>query len=116
MQEAFAMEPMARPDLTEALDSLWAKFLPELQERVALLERANAALAAGTLSVELRAKANAAAHKLAGVLGTFGLTKGTVLAQEAEIIYSGEPDTDPADETHLQQIAAGLRAVLASRK
>lgn len=110
------MEPVERADLAAALDRMWAKFLPEIEERVAVLERANAALAAGTLGVDLRAKANAAAHKLAGVLGTFGLTKGTVLAQEAEILYSGEPDTDPADAVRLQQIAAGLRTVLASKK
>jgi HPt (histidine-containing phosphotransfer) domain-containing protein len=110
------MEPIAQSDLAAALDRMWAKFLPELQERVAVLERANAALAAGTLDVDLRAGANAAAHKLAGVLGTFGLTRGTVLAQEAEIIYSGEPDTDPANAVLLQQIAAGLRTILASRK
>jgi len=95
---------------------MWTKFLPELRERVAILEEANTALATGTLSVELRAKANAAAHKLAGVLGTFGLTRGTVLAREAEIVYSGEPDTDPVEAAHLQEIAAGLQAVLASRK
>ena len=110
------MEPIAQPDLTQALDRMWDKFLPELEQRVAFLERANAALAAGTLNVDLRAAANAAAHKLAGVLGTFGLTRGTVLAQEAEIIYSGESDTDPSNAARLQQIAAELRATLASRK
>ena len=110
------MEPIAQPDLTEALDHMWAKFLPELEKRVAFLDRANAALAAGTLGVDMRAKANAAAHKLAGVLGTFGLTRATVLAREAEIIYSGEPDTDPVNAAHLQKIADELRTLLASRK
>lgn len=110
------MEPGTQNELAEALNRMWTKFLPELEARIAVMEQANAALAAGALNVELRAKANGAAHKLAGVLGSFGLTKGTVLAQEAEILYSGEPDADPAYASRLKEIAAGLRAALASRK
>ena len=55
-----------------------------------------------------------AAHKLAGVLGTFGLTKGTILAREAEMLYSG--DADPASAPQLAEIAAQLQALIASRK
>ena len=110
------MEPIAQPDLTQALDRMWDKFLPELEQRVAFLERANAALAAGTLNVDLRAAANAAAHKLAGVLGSFNLTRGTVLARELEILYSRENGPDPAMGAQLASLAAELRAVLASHK
>ena len=80
------MSPAKPTVLSEALDRLWIQFLPQMQERVSTLEAACTALAAGTLSVEQRAEANTAAHKLAGVLGTFGLTKGTVLAREAEVM------------------------------
>jgi HPt (histidine-containing phosphotransfer) domain-containing protein len=67
------------------------------------------------LSTEQRAAANSAAHKLAGVLGTFGLTRGTVLAREAEMIYSGEPDTDAAAEAQLKMITAQLRTLIENR-
>ena len=60
---------------------MWAQFLPQIQERVAVLETAAEAFAAGRLSKQHEA-AKTAAHKLAGVLGTFGLTQGTVLARE----------------------------------
>ncbi len=110
------MEPAQQPALAAALDQMWTRFLPQMEERVAILEAAEAALAAGTLSITQRAEANAAAHKLAGVLGTFGLTKGTILAREAEIIYSGEPETDPAAAARLTEITAQLRTIVQNRK
>jgi HPt (histidine-containing phosphotransfer) domain-containing protein len=110
------MAPEKQPFLAEALDRLWGQFLPQIEERVKTLEAASAALAADTLTVEMRAQANAAAHKLAGILGTFGLTKGTILAREAEIVYSGEPETDPAAAKRLIEIATELRSIIASRK
>jgi HPt (histidine-containing phosphotransfer) domain-containing protein len=77
-----------QPSLAGALDVLWAKFLPENEERVATLEAASAASARGSLSEDEREAAGSAAHKLAGVLGTFGLTRGTELARELEQMFS----------------------------
>jgi HPt (histidine-containing phosphotransfer) domain-containing protein len=99
--------------MNEALDRLWKQFLPQIEERVAALESAGAALAADRLSDNQREAAQAAAHKLAGVLGTFGLTKGTVLAREAELMYSG--DTDPEAAPQLAEIAQRLKALVAGR-
>ena len=110
------METVAQASLGEALDRLWKQFLPQIEERVARLEAAGEALAEGRLSTDQRGLANAAAHKLAGVLGTFGLTKGTILAREAEILYSGDQDTDPESAARLADIAAELRAMVSSRK
>jgi HPt (histidine-containing phosphotransfer) domain-containing protein len=110
------MSPAKPTVLSSALDRLWIQFLPQMKERVSTLEAACSALATGTLSMDQRAEANTAAHKLAGVLGTFGLTKGTVLAREAEILYSGDPDADPEDAARLTVIAAELRTIVASRK
>jgi HPt (histidine-containing phosphotransfer) domain-containing protein len=107
-------EHVTQPELNAALDRLWTQFLPQIEERVATLESAGGALANGELKDELRDAAHAAAHKLAGVLGTFGLTKGTILAREAEMLYSG--DTDPASAALLTDLAAQLRALVASRR
>jgi HPt (histidine-containing phosphotransfer) domain-containing protein len=98
------------------MDGLWARFLPEIKARVAVLEAATQTASEGKLTAEQREASQAAAHKLAGVLGTFGLTKGTVLAREAEILYSGGPDADPEDAARLTLIAAQLRTIVASRK
>lgn len=102
--------------MTEALDRLWTQFRPQMEERVALLEAANRALALDKLSKDQRGEANSAAHKLAGVLGTFGLTKGTVLAREAELFYSGDAEPDPASLPRLTEIAQELKAIVTNRE
>jgi HPt (histidine-containing phosphotransfer) domain-containing protein len=106
----------AQSAMSEALDRMWARFLPQMQERVDTLDAAAQAFAAGSLSVEQQEEALSAAHKLAGVLGTFGLTSGTVLARELELIYSRQNEPDPALAAQLTSIAEALRANIATRK
>jgi HPt (histidine-containing phosphotransfer) domain-containing protein len=65
--------------MSEALGRLWTKFLPEIEQRLELLETAARSLEAGHLAEDDREAAHQAAHKLAGVLGTFGLHRGTEL-------------------------------------
>ena len=102
--------------LSQAIDRLWVRFLPEINERIALLQAAAEAIAAGTLTASRREAAYAAAHKLAGVLGTFGLPRGTVLARELEINFSREGGSDPASGKRHAAIAAELRAMVESRQ
>jgi HPt (histidine-containing phosphotransfer) domain-containing protein len=106
-------EHVAQPELNAALDRLWKQFLPQMEERVATIEAASTALTGGRLTDDQRGAAQTAAHKLAGVLGTFGLTKGTILAREAEMLYAG--DADPASAAQLNDIAAQLRALILAR-
>jgi HPt (histidine-containing phosphotransfer) domain-containing protein len=101
--------------LSQAIDQLWARFLPEIRERVAVLESAAAAVTDKKLSAAHRGKAEAAAHKLAGVLGTFSLTRGTVLARELEVTYSRESSPGPDSGERLASIAAELRTIVESR-
>jgi HPt (histidine-containing phosphotransfer) domain-containing protein len=107
-------DPSIQPEVNAALDRMWMQFLPQIEERVAVLEAASQALSTGELSDELRDAAQAAAHKLAGVLGTFGLMKGTILAREAEMQFSG--DADPESAPQLTEIAGQLRSLIAERK
>ena len=102
--------------MNDAIDRLWAQFLPQLRERVAILDSAATAFAADQLPEPQRAAASAAAHNLAGVLGTFGLTRGTVLARELEIMYSQENGPDAATADKLAKIATELRALVETRK
>ncbi len=108
------MEP-GSPGLSEALDRLWAHFLPEIRERVKVLENAAAALAAGPLTSTERDSAYSVAHKLAGVLGTFNLGRGTTLAREAELVYGREDGPDSASAPRLAAIAAELRVLVENR-
>jgi HPt (histidine-containing phosphotransfer) domain-containing protein len=105
-----------QPSLAGALDALWAKFLPENEERVARLESASAAFSQSRLSQDEREAASSAAHKLAGVLGTFGLTRGTELARELELMFSQPEGLNPARGERMVEIAAQLRTIIASRR
>ncbi len=111
MGDASAATPLA-----EAMNRLWNRFLPQMEERVATLQTAAERLASGTLTEDEQHHAGAEAHKLAGVLGTFGLQDGTELAREAEDICASQPDLNPATVQRLSLIAEQLKALLASRE
>jgi len=101
--------------LAETMNRLWTKFLPQMVERVTTLQRAAERAANGTLDAAEQQTASSDAHKLAGVLGTFGLQEGTELAREAENLYTG-PLNDPATiSARLAQIAEQLQKIIASR-
>jgi HPt (histidine-containing phosphotransfer) domain-containing protein len=108
----------ARPDaaLSQAIDGLWERFLPEISERVAVLEAAVTAATMHKLNGKQREAAQAAAHKLAGVLGTFGLTRGTVLARELELTFARESSPGFSAATKLAEAAAELHAMIENRK
>jgi HPt (histidine-containing phosphotransfer) domain-containing protein len=110
------MEPASQPALAAALNRLWTQFQPQIEQKVAALEAAATGLAAGTLTIAERKQAGSAAHKLAGVLGTFGLATGTILAREAEVFYSRDLQNNPAAAVRLNEIAVQLRAMVASRE
>jgi HPt (histidine-containing phosphotransfer) domain-containing protein len=97
------------------LDQLWVKFLPQMQERVATLQDAANALARGDLPPTVRAEAHSAAHKLAGILGTFGLENGTTLAREAESLLAPGNDLDSPAQQRLDQISTEIRTLILSR-
>ena len=100
--------------LSEAMNLLWQKFLPQMEERVATLQSAAVRLASGSsLIAEEQSRAAAEAHKLAGVLGTFGLKEGTELAREAEVLFEGSLDAAPT--ARLREIAERLQAMIAGR-
>lgn len=101
--------------ISAALDSLWARFLPETTQRVAVLESAAAAAAAGTLTQPMQQRAHAAAHKLAGVLGSFGIPEGTAPARESEHLYALQAVPAPHQAARLAALAAQLRSLIESR-
>jgi HPt (histidine-containing phosphotransfer) domain-containing protein len=108
----------ARTDasLSRALDGLWERFLPEIRERVTLIEAAARDFAAEKLTGELREAAQAAAHKLAGVLGTFGLTRGTELARDLELTFASESVRVPGSNESIAARVAELRGLIENRK
>jgi HPt (histidine-containing phosphotransfer) domain-containing protein len=110
------MSTDAQIALAAALDRMWVEFLPLMRERVATLETAARDFAANKLSIQQHEAASSAAHKLAGICGTFGLTRGTVLARELEIMYSRQNGPDKELAATLASTTAELRAIVESRK
>jgi HPt (histidine-containing phosphotransfer) domain-containing protein len=115
MEEPATATTAVQPTFSMALDQLWTKFLPQIIERIAILESAGDAHASGSLSLALCNNAADAAHKLAGILGSFGLGQGTVLAREAELSYSGVLATDTDTSERLKSLALQLRELVANR-
>jgi Hpt domain len=66
------------------LAGIWERSKTTVAQRVEILRDATAAAVKGRLDESGRLRAVDSAHKLAGVLGTFGLPRGTELAREAE--------------------------------
>lgn len=110
------METSDRSALNDAMNRLWHHYLPQIEERVNTLHIAAIALADGALTAVQCEQASSAAHNLAGVLGTFGLAEGTILAREAEAFYCIGPPVDYSSVNgRLAEVVTQLRAMIASR-
>jgi HPt (histidine-containing phosphotransfer) domain-containing protein len=101
--------------VAEAMKRLWVQYLPKIEERVLELEMAAAACINGNLTEHQREQARAAAHKLAGVLGTFGLDRGTQLAREVELYYSDPNAFEAGHALRPAEIAAQIRAIVTAK-
>ncbi len=99
-------------DKTDALlATLWVRIQPLVEERLATLDQAAAAASAGTLGDELRKKAAANAHNLAGSLGMYGYDEGTRVARQLEVLLNGAAP----DAVRLGGLIAELRSVLITK-
>ncbi|NJM89480.1 MAG: response regulator [Hydrococcus sp. RU_2_2] len=93
------------------LKVVWEKFKGQTGARVTILEQATAALRENALEDELQLQAKAAAHKLAGALGVFGLAEGSRLAREIEQTFSRKTIALNRIE-HLSELVVELRQLL----
>src|SRR5512135_2858075 len=79
--------------LQARLRKAWVQTRTLRAERLAVLEAAVSAADSGALGQEQRSSAVAAAHKLAGSLGVFGLSTASICARDVEENFSAErPD------------------------
>jgi HPt (histidine-containing phosphotransfer) domain-containing protein len=90
------------------LSALWDRSRHTVIERAALLQAAGALLTHDRLDEATRQSAVDSAHKLAGVLGTFGLPQGTELAREAEIFFGRSTPAEKKEIEQLQVLLAEL--------
>ena len=107
--------PSQAEKLQEMLQAMWKTSRPAILERFQTIRDAEKMLASGSLDEDARKNAESAAHKLAGVLGTFGLPQGTQLASQIEVLLASSA---PIDATHVHELAASLdqlEAIIASK-
>ena len=102
-------------EMEALLQTLWRQNYGVLQERLRLIRSACDELAAGSLDDQTRSEGEAAAHKLAGILGTFGLPQGSALASKIEVSLSSAESAGKCGAPQLQSWLEELEAVVASR-
>jgi HPt (histidine-containing phosphotransfer) domain-containing protein len=106
--------PEQAKEMDELLQALWVKNYPLLVERMKLIHAAKDKLNAGSLNMQTRKDGEEAAHKLAGILGTFGLPQGSVLASKIEVLLSGDASISREGAAELSSSVEELDAVIAS--
>lgn len=95
----------ASQQIQAMLDVMWKNSRAIITERVRSLRGAQQSLAQGALDRITRKDAESAAHKLAGILGTFGLPQGSVLASRIERVMAQD---DGINQQQQQELAAWL--------
>ena len=94
--------------LQSMISALWDRSRHTVVERAALLRTAGDLLAQNRLDKATQMNAVDSAHKLAGVLGTFGLPRGTDLAREAEVLFGQSTQPGKVEIERLQVLLAEL--------
>lgn len=90
------------------ISALWDRSRHTVVERAALLQTAGDLLAHNRLDEATQMHAVDSAHKLAGVLGTFGLPRGTDLAREAEVLFGRSTKPGKIEIERLQVLLTEL--------
>lgn len=106
-------DPSEQDQLRDTLAAIWTRSRTELLERQATIGRGLPELEGRTDDLQLRESIRSEAHKLAGVLGTLGVPRGTDLAREIEERL--DLLAPPPDFAELERLAAELRAEIESR-
>lgn len=91
--------------LHDLLATLWCRSEETIAERLEVLRASYHRLQQDATDQAARRSGADAAHKLAGILGTFGLPSGTELARQTEIDLDA---TTPLTAVHLE----GMRDVI----
>jgi HPt (histidine-containing phosphotransfer) domain-containing protein len=94
---------------------MWKNSRATITERTRTLRQAQEKLAKGTLEGKERKEAESAAHKLAGILGTFGLPQGTALASRIENLLATEGQIEEQQQHELAAWLDDLEAQIASK-
>jgi HPt (histidine-containing phosphotransfer) domain-containing protein len=108
-----SQDPEAKKQkLQSLLAALWDRSRQTVTDRIETLQEAKSLAAASKLDEPARLRAVDSAHKLAGVLGTFGLPHGTELAREAEEVFGQQAIIGPAELERLGALLDDLASMI----
>jgi DNA-binding response OmpR family regulator/HPt (histidine-containing phosphotransfer) domain-containing protein len=102
-------------DPLDFLTAIWNRHYPEMLDRVASIDRVLINLTDRSFTPEIRHQAWQSAHTLAGSLGTFGLTLGSKVAKQIELLLAGDGNLTTADILQLQTGVDCLHQEIASK-
>jgi DNA-binding response OmpR family regulator/HPt (histidine-containing phosphotransfer) domain-containing protein len=108
-------QPATTKDPLDFLTAIWNRHYPEMLDRLASVDQVLLTIADRSFTAEIRHQAWQSAHTLAGSLGTFGLTLGSKVAKQIELLLVGDQDLTPADISQLQTGVEQLRQEIASK-
>lgn len=101
--------------LASKLSELWKVSRPVILDRIVALRASHASLQADIADAQARREGREVAHKLAGVLGTFGLPQGSAIASSIESLLMTDTPLTPDDVSALGAQIAELDALIAAK-
>lgn len=101
--------------LHDLLTTLWERSRQSIGERLEVMRAAQRTLRANPADKSARKAGADAAHKLAGILGTFGLPEGTNLARRAEVMLESPAAIQTFDLEALQRIIEQLHRMIEAK-
>jgi len=93
-----------KAQLEQKIRAIWKENRGLTDERVQTLVEAAQVLRAGSLTPELRTKAESEAHKIAGSAGSFGFDEISRVARELELLFA-----DSDSELSAELVSARVR-------
>jgi HPt (histidine-containing phosphotransfer) domain-containing protein len=112
--------PHAAPEevtgkLHDLLATLWSRSQQNISERLDVLRTTHRTLHTNPADHNARRAGADAAHKLAGILGTFGLPEGTNLARRIEVMLESAAPIGPFDLEGLQRTIDQLHQMIEAK-
>jgi HPt (histidine-containing phosphotransfer) domain-containing protein len=101
--------------LHDLLATLWSRSRETISQRLDILRTTHRALRANPADKNTRRAGADAAHKLAGILGTFGLPDGTNLARHVEVMLESAAPIRPFDLDSLQKAIDQLHLMIEAK-
>ncbi|WP_295613708.1 response regulator [Chamaesiphon sp. GL140_3_metabinner_50] len=103
------------PDSQQFLTEIWNRHYAQTLARVDAIEQVITAIFDGSLTPAISSEAKNSAHTLAGTLGTFGLTLGSQVAKQIELLLTENLDPTPAQVSQIQHHITRLRQEIISK-